>query len=163
RPADRPGPGRGRPDGGRQAQLAGRDPRDRSSLARPGAGRGGPLGSGGVALIPVPAPIAIWRFSSPVRRALAIQALFSFGLWGVSSTVMNLYLHGAGFSNDVIGYVNSMPAVAAILFGLPVASASDRYGRRPFLVTGTLVAGLGGTAVAFASGIIQLLAAAFLM
>ena len=86
-------------------------------------------------------PIAIWRFSSPVRRALAIQALFSFGLWGVSSTVMNLYLHGAGFSNDVIGYVNSMPAVAAILFGLPVASASDRYGRRPFLVTGTLVAG----------------------
>lgn len=98
-----------------------------------------------------------------MRRALAIQVLFSFGLWGVSSTVMNLYLHGAGFSNDVIGYVNAMPAVAAILFGLPVASASDRYGRRPFIVFGTLVAALGAAAVAFASGIGQLLAAAFVM
>jgi MFS family permease len=98
-----------------------------------------------------------------VRRALAVQVLFSFGLWGVSSTVMNLYLHGAGFSNDVIGYVNAMPAVAAILFGLPVASASDRHGRRPFIVFGTLVAALGAAAVAFASGIAQLLAAAFVM
>ena len=76
---------------------------------------------------------------------------------------MNLYLHRAGFSNDVIGYVNAMPAVAAILFGLPVASASDRYGRRPFLVIGTLVAALGATAIAFAAGLVQLLAAAFLM
>jgi len=98
-----------------------------------------------------------------VRRALAVQVLFSFGLWGVSSTVMNLYLHGAGFSNDVIGYVNAMPAVAAILFGLPVASASDRHGRRPFIVFGTLVAALGAAAVAFASGVAQLLAAAFVM
>ncbi len=98
-----------------------------------------------------------------MRRALAVQVLFSFGLWGVSSTVMNLYLHGAGFSNDVIGYVNAMPAVAAILFGLPVASASDRYGRRPFIVFGTVVAAIGAAAVAFASGIVQLLAAAFVM
>ena len=98
-----------------------------------------------------------------MRRALAVQVLFSFGLWGVSSTVMNLYLHGAGFSNDVIGYVNAMPAVAAILFGLPVASASDRHGRRPFIVFGTLVAALGAAAVAFASGVAQLLAAAFVM
>ena len=76
---------------------------------------------------------------------------------------MNLYLHGAGFSNDVIGYVNAMPAVAAILIGLPVASASDRYGRRPFVIFGTLVAALGTVAVALASGIVLLLAAAFVM
>jgi MFS family permease len=98
-----------------------------------------------------------------VRRALAIQVLFSFGLWGVSSTVMNLYLHQAGFSNDVIGYVNAMPAVAAIFFGLPVATASDRYGRRVFLVAGTLVAAVGAAAIAFAVGIVQLLASAFVM
>ena len=56
-----------------------------------------------------------------------------------------------------------MDVVAAILFGLPVAGASDRYGRRPFLVIGTLVAALGATAIAFAAGLVQLLAAAFLM
>jgi MFS family permease len=76
---------------------------------------------------------------------------------------MNLYLHGVGFSNETIGFVNSMPAVAAIVFGLPVANASDRYGRRPFLFTGTLVAAAGSVAIAFARGEPQLLAAAFLM
>jgi MFS family permease len=76
---------------------------------------------------------------------------------------MNLYLHRAGFPNDMIGYANAMPAVAAMLIGLPVASASDRYGRRPFLVFGTLVAGLGATALAFSTTAPALLASALLM
>ncbi len=76
---------------------------------------------------------------------------------------MNLYLHRAGFPNDVIGYANAMPAVAAMLIGLPVASASDRYGRRPFIVFGTLVAALGATALAFSTSIVTLLASALVM
>ena len=107
--------------------------------------------------------MAVWRFAPPVRRALLIQALFSFGLWGVGSTVMNLYLHRAGIANDVIGYANAMPAVAAMLIGLPVATASDRYGRRPFLVFGTLVAALGTAALAFSTTTLPLLASALLM
>jgi MFS family permease len=81
----------------------------------------------------------------------------------VGSTVMNLYLHRAGVPNDVIGYANAMPAVAAMLIGLPVASASDRYGRRPFLVFGTLVAALGTLALAFSTTTPTLLASALLM
>jgi len=76
---------------------------------------------------------------------------------------MNLYLHRAGFSNDVIGYTNAMPAVAAMLIGLPVASASDRYGRRPFLVFGTLIAAFGATALAFSASAPILLASALVM
>ena len=76
---------------------------------------------------------------------------------------MNLYLHRAGISSDVIGYANAMPAVAAMVIGLPVASASDRYGRRPFLVFGTLVAALGTAALAFSTTTIPLLASALLM
>jgi MFS family permease len=76
---------------------------------------------------------------------------------------MNLYLHRAGFTNDVIGYANAMPAVAAMLIGLPVASASDRYGRRPFLVFGTFVAALGAAALAFSTTAPALLASALLM
>lgn len=76
---------------------------------------------------------------------------------------MNLYLHRAGIPSDVIGYANAMPAVAAMIIGLPVASASDRFGRRPFLVFGTLVAALGTVALAFSTTTLPLLASALLM
>jgi MFS family permease len=73
---------------------------------------------------------------------------------------MNLYLHRAGISNDVIGYANAMPAM---VIGLPVASASDRYGRRPFLIFGTIVAAIGTVALAFSTTTLPLLASALLM
>ncbi|GAC1653889.1 MAG: MFS transporter [Candidatus Dormibacteraceae bacterium] len=76
---------------------------------------------------------------------------------------MNLYLHQSGFGNDVIGYVNAMPAVAAILLGLPVASASDRFGRRPFLVGGAMVAGIGAAGIALSTTLVTVLLSALVM
>jgi len=45
-----------------------------------------------------------------------------------------------GFSNDVIGLFNSLPAVALLLVGLPFAAMADRIGYRPFLLGGGIVA-----------------------
>ena len=45
-----------------------------------------------------------------------------------------------GFSNDVIGLFNSLPAVALLLVGIPFAAMADRIGYRPFLLGGGIVA-----------------------
>ncbi len=45
-----------------------------------------------------------------------------------------------GFSNDVIGLFNSLPAVALLLVGVPFAAMADRIGYRLFLLGGGIVA-----------------------
>src|SRR2546430_5601853 len=53
-----------------------------------------------------------------------------------------------GFSNDVIGLFNSLPAVALLLVGIPFAAMADRVGYRPFLLGGGIVAILASLALA---------------
>jgi MFS family permease len=45
-----------------------------------------------------------------------------------------------GFSNDVIGLFNSLPAIALLLVGIPFAAMADRIGYRIFLLGGGVVA-----------------------
>jgi len=45
-----------------------------------------------------------------------------------------------GFSNDVIGLFNSLPAVALLLVGIPFSAMADRIGYRIFLLGGGIVA-----------------------
>jgi MFS family permease len=47
-----------------------------------------------------------------------------------------------GFSNDVIGVFNSLPALALLLIGLPVGALADKLGYRVFI----LIAGFGSLA-----------------
>jgi MFS family permease len=54
--------------------------------------------------------------------------------------VFNLYMSALGFSNDVIGLFNSLPAVALLLVGIPFAAMADRIGYRIFLLSGGIVA-----------------------
>jgi MFS family permease len=54
--------------------------------------------------------------------------------------VFNLYMSALGFSNDVIGLFNSLPAVALLLVGIPFAAMADRIGYRLFLLGGGIVA-----------------------
>jgi MFS family permease len=54
--------------------------------------------------------------------------------------VFNLYMSALGFSNDVIGLFNSLPAVALLLVGIPFAAMADRIGYRVFLLAGGAVA-----------------------
>jgi MFS family permease len=74
--------------------------------------------------------------------------------------VFNLYMSALGFSNDVIGLFNSLPAVALLLVGIPFAAMADRIGYRLFLLGGGLVTVLASLVLALAgSRLIAVLAA----
>ena len=65
-----------------------------------------------------------------------------------------------GFSNDVIGLFNSLPAVALLLVGIPLAAMADRIGYRLFLLGGGIVAILASLVLALAgSPLLAVLAA----
>jgi MFS family permease len=49
-------------------------------------------------------------------------------------------MNALGFSNEVIGLFNSLPAVALLLVGIPFAAMADRIGYRLFLLGGGSVA-----------------------
>jgi MFS family permease len=66
--------------------------------------------------------------------------------------LFNLYMSGLGFSNEVIGLFNSLPALALVGVALPFAALADRIGYRPFLLIGMLSALLGSAGLAVFAG-----------
>lgn len=55
-----------------------------------------------------------------------------------------------GFSNEIIGIFNSLPAVALLGIGLPFAAMADRMGYRIFLVGAGALAAIGSIGLALA-------------
>ena len=82
-------------------------------------------------------------FSPAARRFLAFSVLNVIAVT-IFSLVFNLYMSALGFSNDVIGVFNALPALAVLLVGLPVGALADRMGYRAFL----LLAGFWGAGAA---------------
>ncbi len=87
---------------------------------------------------------------SPSARRLVFYSFVSFVAFSIFNLIFNLYMSALGFSNDVIGLFNSLPAVAVLLIGLPVGTLADRFGYRAFL----LVSGLTGVVAAVALGLV---------
>ncbi len=95
-------------------------------------------------------PLAGLRAFSPDARRLVFYSFVSFVAFSIFNLIFNLYMSALGFSNDVIGLFNSLPAVAVLLIGLPVGALADRFGYRVFL----LVSGLTGVVAAVALGLV---------
>jgi len=76
---------------------------------------------------------------------------------GVISPVLPLFARSFGASAASVGLTLSAFAAARLLLNVPLGIASDRYGRRPLLVAGPLVTGLGMIGSGFAEGIPDLL------
>jgi DHA1 family multidrug resistance protein-like MFS transporter len=76
---------------------------------------------------------------------------------GVIAPVLPLFARSFGASTASVGLTLSAFAVARLLLNVPLGVASDRYGRRPLLVAGPLVTGLGMIGSGFAQGIPDLL------
>src|ERR1051326_4090930 len=53
----------------------------------------------------------------------------------------NIYMLRSGFTRDFLGIVNSLPALTALLFGIPIGRLSDRIGYRWALIVGLLGSG----------------------
>ena len=77
----------------------------------------------------------VGSFSPAARQFLAFSLLLSIA-FAIFNLVFNLYMSALGFSNEVIGLFNSLPAIALLLVGLPAAAMADRLGYRPFLLGG---------------------------
>jgi MFS family permease len=88
-------------------------------------------------------------FSPAARHFLAFALLIGIG-WSIFNLVFNLYMSALGFSNDVIGLFNSLPAVALLLVGIPLSAMADRIGYRIFLLGGGIVAVLASIALTLA-------------
>ena len=98
-------------------------------------------------------------FSPAARQFLAFSLLISIA-FGIFNLVFNLYMSALGFSNDLIGVFNALPALALIGVGLPFAAMADRIGYRIFLLGGGGLAALASLVLSIAGApLIAVLAA----
>jgi MFS family permease len=88
------------------------------------------------------------HYIQPVRSFNRSARLF---LWmtvidGIIMSVwqlfFNFYMLQSGFSRDFLGLANSLPSVAALVFGIAVGRLSDRIGRKPSLILGISLSSL---------------------
>jgi len=89
-------------------------------------------------------------FSPPAREYLAYALLAGIAV-AIYNLVFNLYMSALGFSNDLIGVFNALPAVGLLLVGLPFAALADRIGYRIFLLAGGSLAVVASIVLAFVS------------
>ena len=54
----------------------------------------------------------------------------------------NFYMLESGFSRDFLGILNSLPSMAALLFGVPIGWLSDRIGRKRSILIGITLASI---------------------
>lgn len=54
----------------------------------------------------------------------------------------NFYMLESGFSRDFLGILNSLPSMAALLFGIPIGWLSDRIGRKRSILIGITFASI---------------------
>ncbi len=93
-----------------------------------------------------------------VRLLLLAMGLNSIPL-GFTLVVLPIYLSDIGFSGGVIGAITSVSSIANTIALVPFAIAADRYGRKPFAVTGFLAATLAYVLFAFTRDLNSLLLA----
>ncbi|PZA08178.1 MULTISPECIES: MFS transporter [unclassified Meiothermus] len=84
---------------------------------------------------------------NPIYRILA--ASFFWGMGGsLNWLFLNFHLEALGLSKSLIGYANATPAVAGVLFSLPLAFLIPRLGYARSILLGGLLAILGVLGVA---------------
>ena len=100
-----------------------------------------------------------------LRRDLALLCAAAFARAagvGLTGVVLGIYLSRLGFTATAIGAVVAFGLAGVAAGTLAVSFRADRWGRRRTLVALSLLTAVGGAALAWASGLGPLLAAAFL-
>jgi MFS family permease len=78
-------------------------------------------------------------FSPNAKRYLLGTFLMSASA-SIAGVIFNLYLSAAGYHEGFIGSTLSMSGLALGAFALPAGFLSDRWGRKPAMIAGTLAA-----------------------
>jgi MFS family permease len=103
----------------------------------------------------------IRSFNRPARLFLLMTLIdgVTFSGWQL---FFNFYILQSGYNRDFLGLVNSMPALAGLLLGIPLGHLSDRIGRKASLFIGLLLASVFMLAQITLRGPTIIVASAFL-
>ncbi|HEX8682839.1 MAG TPA: MFS transporter [Ardenticatenaceae bacterium] len=89
------------------------------------------------------------KYPSSVLRVLVATFFAGLGM-SLSYLFLNFHLEGIGFSRELIGYANAVPAFSLVLFGVPAALVIPRLGYVRSLYAAVLLSILGAAIVAWA-------------
>jgi multidrug resistance protein len=88
---------------------------------------------------------------------LCIQvALVMLGM-GLVSPILPQYGQSFGVSITMVGFIITIYGIARIIFDIPTANLTERFGRRPVLIAGPLIQALGSFACGMAGSYWQLI------
>jgi MFS family permease len=90
------------------------------------------------------------RISASVLRILIATFFAGLGM-SLSFLFLNFHLEAIGFSRELIGYANAVPAFSLVLFGVPSALMIPRLGTVRSLYASAILSILGTAIVAWAS------------
>jgi MFS family permease len=98
---------------------------------------------------------AFWRgMLHAYNRNVYILLLFTFGKGlqiSIGQVSTNLYVYSLGYHADFVGLVAAMPAVGALVAGVPIGLIADRIGRKPLLIISGLLNPLALVAIALST------------
>jgi MFS family permease len=80
----------------------------------------------------------------------------------ITALTTPLYVLSLGYNSEVIGLVTAVPAVGALLSGVPIGWLADRIGRKPVLVISGLLNPLAIAGIAFATNVPLLVTASLI-
>lgn len=95
-----------------------------------------------------------WRSLFKYDRNVYLLLLFTLGKGfqiSIAALSTNLYIYSLGYPKDFVGLVAAMPAIGALVSGVPIGMLADRLGRKPILLISGLLNPLALAAIALSS------------
>jgi MFS family permease len=87
-------------------------------------------------LKPVRSLVAEIRTFNRSARLFLLATILDGIVYSAWWLFFNFYILERGFPRDYLGLVNAMPAISALLFGIPIGVLSDRLGRKRSMLIG---------------------------
>lgn len=88
------------------------------------------------------------------QRNVYLLLLFTLGKGfqlSIAAVSINLYVKSLGYTIDFVGIVAAMPAVGALIAGVPIGFLADRMGRKPLLLISGILNPLALVAIALST------------
>jgi len=82
--------------------------------------------------------VPVKSFSQPAKMML-IATVIDGTIYSGWSLFFNFFVLARGFDSNFLGLANSLPSLAALIFGIPLGMLSDRIGRRKSMIIGLLL------------------------
>lgn len=99
------------------------------------------------------------------ERNVYLLLIFTLGKGfqlSINAVTNNLYVYSLGYDLRFVGVFAAMPALGALVAGVPVGILADRIGRKPLLVVSGILNPVALVAIALSTSVPLLLAASFI-